>query len=295
MPTNRTKFAVDVPLDPDNFPSTDKTVIYDASEGSFALGAGGAGVVEVGPQSRINPFQTLPTFQYGTFARSNDSTESQISGSQAIALLTLGAEGTGTTGRQQEFRIYSGASDPEHPEDVFTFGTLLPFRIQNEGVYPPNGNGTTGDYNWHSINPVACSIEYVESVRLGSVNAGQQNILNIQTPQYIGSSSYRLNSNGIKNCLSRSFSSIKIDHTVTSIGSGITQHMTHTFVWTKNTSGHATCLVCNTVENAACPAGKVIVDPSRTTGSFDAEGGLNLNVYHYDIDDAYHVIRYKTL
>lgn len=45
MPTNRTKYAVDVLLNPESFPTEDKSVIWDNASGSFALGdaPGGGG------------------------------------------------------------------------------------------------------------------------------------------------------------------------------------------------------------------------------------------------------------
>jgi len=48
MPTNSTKYEVDVLLDPENFPTEDQVVIWDYSSGSFALtssfeGGGGSG------------------------------------------------------------------------------------------------------------------------------------------------------------------------------------------------------------------------------------------------------------
>tara|TARA_B100000900_G_C20593386_1_gene722416 strand:+ start:1266 stop:1778 length:513 start_codon:yes stop_codon:yes gene_type:complete len=45
MPSNSTKYAVDVLLNPESFPTSDQSVIWDTSEGSFALGdaPGGGG------------------------------------------------------------------------------------------------------------------------------------------------------------------------------------------------------------------------------------------------------------
>ena len=45
MPTNSTKYAVDVLLNPEDFPTEDKSVIWDNASGSFALGdaPGGGG------------------------------------------------------------------------------------------------------------------------------------------------------------------------------------------------------------------------------------------------------------
>ena len=45
MPTNSTKYAVDVLLNPESFPTEDKSVIWDNASGSFALGdaPGGGG------------------------------------------------------------------------------------------------------------------------------------------------------------------------------------------------------------------------------------------------------------
>lgn len=73
-----------------------------------------------------------------------------------------------------------------------------------------------------------------------------------------------------------------------------TQHqaMRTTLIW-DSSSGDS--LVSSTVEDVRYPEDKVIYDIKRVTGSFDSNGGLNFEIYQYDIDNVYYCLKYILL
>jgi hypothetical protein len=88
---------------------------------------------------------------------------------------------------------------------------------------------------------------------------------------------------------------MKIEHIAYITGSpAATQYMTHYFTWTKNSSLQATGLSVTTIENNRIPLNKAIVDPKTVTGSFDSNGNIELEAYHYS-PRAQHNFRYIVL
>jgi len=288
MPTNRTKYAVDVLLDPENFPTSDKSVIWDTSSGSFALGTssgGSAAEVEVGALSASAIATNIQPEYYQIFARSQDGTNTTISGSLGITATVLPAINGDTSGRFIDYRIDTGSTS----EDIISHTSRVPHRLEstdedspNETFYPPL-----------AIPPRATSYEHVQFYRTDTLSAGMLDITTIEVPQFFGSSS---NVALTTNTAETGYTALKIEHTATQIGStGRSQYCTHFVSWFKDNTGAVQDMYVSSIENARSPQNKYIIDPTRTSGSFDSGGDFHLHVYHFDVDYCYHVFRYMTL
>ena len=111
---------------------------------------------------------------------------------------------------------------------------------------------------------------------------------------YKGSGSYEAESSGTGK-IWENFTYARIEHTATSYDGGKTQQCTYHFTWNKIDNAGDTLpssLRCTAIENARSPVNGLIVDPSRTTGSFDNGNGLSIDVYHYNVDYAQHIFKY---
>ena len=124
--------------------------------------------------------------------------------------------------------------------------------------------------------------EHFQHINVGNINAGQQTITTLKIPEV--------------NNISSSFNYLKIMHVATMPDSNHrTQVMTTHAAWQTDTAGDAYALHFSTTEEVKSPLNMVIIDPSRTTGSFDIHGNINLSVYHYDVDNVTHKLRYTVI
>ncbi len=118
---------------------------------------------------------------------------------------------------------------------------------------------------------------------------------------YIGTGSYAYSTTGVgRPTVSSSYNYVKMEHLAFAINSTSrrrTQKCTHHFAWYRNQSSpyQALDLRVSSVEDVRTPDGKVIIDPFRTTGSFNQNGDLVLSIYHYDVDYTQHVIKYTLM
>ena len=166
MPSNRSKYTVNVLLDPENLPSEDKTVIYDSSENEFALGEGGGGSaneIEVGPITD-NTTLTIGEYQFGMFSRANDNSSTTVSGSDGVSLIAIGAN---NVVRQNEFRISGSANGGD--DGITSFGVIMPLRVQ--GFLE---SGETGNYPFEEYSTVPNYLEHVQIIRPGYISQGQR-------------------------------------------------------------------------------------------------------------------------
>tara|TARA_R110002153_G_scaffold49710_8_gene140134 strand:+ start:917 stop:1627 length:711 start_codon:yes stop_codon:yes gene_type:complete len=90
---------------------------------------------------------------------------------------------------------------------------------------------------------------------------------------------------------------IKVIHVATDKTSGATnsarsQVMTSHITWCSPNSGPSYGLEISTTEEVKSPLNQVIIDPTRTTGTFDANGNIVLSIYHYDVENANHRFKY---
>lgn len=281
MPSNSTKYAVDVLLNPEDFPSADKSVIWDTSSGSFALGNAPGGSGAVGESTGIAP---KGTNQFFVTSQVNDGTQTIVSGSDTFVFTSL-ALASNDLVRKVETRAQVG--NDTLPSVAFV--TTLPHRTQATTILNPNET----NYTWPRTTSVASSYEHIEVIRTGNVSSGQQTLMTLNVPGYKGSGSFLFEEENHN--ISGSFNYLKIEHMITAGGTTRTQECTHHFSWYRNASGNAEALRVNSIENIRSPINEVIIDPSKTTGSFSSDGGLVISIYHYNVDDAQHILKYLTI
>lgn len=293
MPSNRSKYTVNVLLNPESLPTVDKTVIYDSANKEFALGEGGgsANEIEVGP---IAPIGTVGDHQFGMFSRNNDNSSTTVSGSDGISLIGIS---DGSIIRQNEFRISGSANGGG--DDITSMGIVMPLRIQNK---KPEADGFF--FPFESVSTVANYLEHVQIIRVGSISQGQRSTFMTisldDVGNYIGTGSYTYAGSGVgRPVVSSSYNYVKMEHVAHTVY-GTTrraQKCTHHFLWYKDDASpyRAEDLRCTSVEDIRSPDGRVIIDPFRTTGSFNANGDLVLSIYHYDIDYCQHTIKYTLI
>jgi len=295
MPANRSKYTVNVLLDPESLPSEDKSVIYDNTNKEFVLGEGGgsANEIEVGPLTDQSGF-SVGDFQFGMFSRANDSSSTTVSGSKGVAIIAIGQS---TSVRQNEFRISGSASDGL--DDIKSFGVIMPLRVQ--GLQE---SGEDNNYPFEKYSTVPNYLEHVQIVRPGSINAGQDSTFMTisldDVGNYIGSGSYSYSATGVgRPVVSSSYNYIKVEHLAYKVGSSDarTQKCTHHFAWQRNNSSPyvAVDLKASSIEDVRSPEGRAIIDPFRTTGSFNSTGDFVLSVYLYNVDYAQHVVKYTLM
>jgi len=296
MPANKSKYTVNVLLDPENLPSEDKSVIYDNTNKEFVLGDGGgsANEIEVGPLSDDSSTLNIGDFQLGMFSRTNDNSSTTVSGSSGVAIIGIGSIGGDI--RQNEFRISGSANGGV--DDIKTFGVGMPLRIQG---FQESGEVT--NYEFEKYSTVPNYLEHVQIVRPGSISAGQDSTfmtisLN-DVGNYIGSGSYEYSLTGVgRPVVSSSYNYIKVEHLAYKIGTTArTQKCTHHFAWQRNASTpfSAADLRASSIEDVRSPEGRAIIDPFRTTGSFNSNGDFVLSVYLYNVDYAQHVVKYTLM
>lgn len=297
MPSNRSKYTVNVLLNPESLPTEDKTVIYDSTNKEFALGEGGgsANEIEVGPLSDYSGL-SVGQFQFGMFSRNNNSTNTTVSGSAGVSIIAIG-DSPGGSVRSNEFRVSGSANGGE--DDIKSMGIIMPLRIQN-----PQPQVDSFFYPFESVSTVANYLEHVQIIRVGATSQGQKSTFMTvsldDVGNYIGSGSYSADISGVgRPTVSGSYNYVKMEH-VAHTAYGTTrraQKCTHHFIWYNNylTPFQAEDLRCTSVEDIRSPDGRVIIDPFRTTGSFNADGDLVLSIYHYDVDYVQHTIKYTLI
>ena len=115
MPSNSTKYAVDVLLNPEDFPTEDKSVIWDNASGSFALGdapGGGGGTTITQVES-----QTAHIFILGYDTDSNQFTIPVDFSSTSILVGELSAR-VNDNSRFQTARIVVGWTQEQDPSNL---------------------------------------------------------------------------------------------------------------------------------------------------------------------------------
>lgn len=260
-------------------------------EASFIFKGGGGGGNPVVQQAR----QLTPagTDQYFTLSRVKDGTETVLSASAAFVHKSLG----GTLDTQSfELVVDTGSlttSDPGDPvKKNLALATKVPFRHQaSESLSPVQLN-----YEFPYTTPVAASTEHIIVTRSGALNAGQKtDFVTLHTYPYKGSGSYNLESLGYGKIWEQ-YSYARVEHLATSYDGEKTQQCTYHFTWLKKDNGGDTLpstLRCTSIENARSPINGLVIDPARTTGSFNTTTpGLNIDVYHYNVDYAQHIFKY---
>jgi len=123
--------------------------------------------------------------------------------------------------------------------------------------------------------------EHFQSINVGSIGAGQMDLTTLRIP-------------GV-NSISADFNYIKIMHMATDESDSRTQVMTTHAAWQRNAAGAISNVQFSTTEEVKTPLNEILIDPSRTTGSFDDEGNLILNVYHFDVNNTIHKLRYTVI
>lgn len=304
MPSNRSKYTVNVLLNPESLPSEDKNVFYSSANNRFELGivseSGGGGEaneLEVGPLSDYTGL-TTGEHQFGLFSRANDNSSTTVSGSDGIAVVAIA--GIESSVRQNEFRITTGSS-ANGEDDIKSVGIFMPLRVQNQTNLDP----ATSPFQYYKYSPVANYLEHVQVVREGSLNAGQitdfMTISLDDVGNYIGSSSYQVGTAGITvPTVSGSYNYVKIEHVAMNAYTSAarrTQKCTHHFAWTRDNSSPygALDLTVSSVEDVRAPQNRIIIDPFRTTGSFNENGDLVISIYHYNVDYCQHILKYTLM
>lgn len=259
-------------------------------EASIIFKGGGGGGNPVVQQAR--PITPAGTNQYFTLSRIKDGTETVLSASAAFVHKSIGdIEDT----QSFELVVETGSlttSDFGDPLNKnLALATKVPFRLQaSESLSPVQSN-----YEHPYTTPVAATVEHLIVTRSGALNAGQKiNFVTINMHPYKGSGSYEAESSGTGK-IWENFTYARIEHTATSYDGGKTQQCTYHFTWNKIDNAGDTLpssLRCTAIENARSPVNGLIVDPSRTTGSFDNGNGLSIDVYHYNVDYAQHIFKY---
>ena len=125
------------------------------------------------------------------------------------------------------------------------------------------------------------TFEHFQSINVGNISTNQQTLTTLIIP-------------GVSS-ISASFNYIKIMHMATDESDSRTQVMTAHAAWQRNSSGVVSGLEFSNTEEVKTPLNEVIIDPTRTTGTFDVDGNLILSVFHYNVDNAIHKLRYTVM
>lgn len=291
MASSDVKYHVKVPLDATDAPTTNQYVIWEQNSGSFVLT--GSNLVGALPTvDAVVGLTPLGTEQFSVFSRVIDGTETALSGSDTLVYTGVGSAVDGVV-RQSEIIVQSG-STVEDPGQFFV--TKVPHRMQSHPDLSPVQTGYT--YPGHS--PVGNVVEHLVITRSGNLNVGQKpdfiTITQVGTSNgedYIGSGSFRGDAN---NCVSGSYNYLKIEHTAFTLYATRMQQCTYHFGWYRNdTTKNAEDLRCSTIENVRTPNNQIIVDPARTTGSFNSSGDFVLSLYHFNVDYVQHVFKYTLM
>jgi len=123
--------------------------------------------------------------------------------------------------------------------------------------------------------------EHFQRINVGNISTDQQTLTTLIIP-------------GVSS-ISASFNYIKIMHMATDESDSRTQVMTAHAAWQRNSSGVVSGLEFSNTEEVKTPLNEVIIDPTRTTGTFDEDGNLILSVFHYNVDGAIHKLRYTVI
>ena len=125
------------------------------------------------------------------------------------------------------------------------------------------------------------TFEHFQHIDVGNIDIGQQTLTTLRIP-------------GV-NSISANFNYIKIMHMATDESDSRTQVMTTHAAWQRNSSGVVSGLEFSNTEEVKTPLKELIIDPTRTTGTFDVDGNLILEVFHYHVDNALHKLRYTVI
>ena len=158
---------------------------------------------------------------------------------------------------------------------------------QQSGSFTDAGSGTVNNiykYNW------------IQNSYLASPSLGQQDIITLKVPRTVlrDSDDYHF-------VFSSSFDYMRIHHTITTTPISPvarSQAFVHTVMWTRvgmQGAGVAEDLTFNTVEDVRFPVNGLLISPSATTGSFDADGNLVISVYHYVVAGCNHMFDFETI
>jgi len=294
MASTDVKYRVKVALDATSPPSSNEFVIWNSTDGNFSLtdGGGSANEIEVGPLTDYNTL-SVGEFQFGMFSRANDNSFTTVSGSDGVAIIAIGEASSVS---QNEFRISGSANSGG--DNIKSFGVVMPLRVQGF-----QESGEDGNYPFEEYSTVPNYLEHVQIIRPGSISAGQSSTFMTisldDVGNYIGSGSYSYASSGAgRPVVSSSYNYIKVEHLAYKIGtSPRTQKCTHHFAWQKSSSSPygALDLKASSIEDVRSPEGRAIIDPFRTTGSFNSSGDFVLSVYLYNVDYAQHVVKYTLM
>jgi hypothetical protein len=287
MASTDVKYRVKVALDATSPPSSNEFVIWNSTDGNFSLtGSNVGGGVIVGPPLGITP---VGTEQFFVFSQVQDGTETTLSGSDAFVY--KGIADSSDVIRETEIIAQSGSDgDP-----LQMFVTSVPHRHQSEIEEAPNSTF----YSYPGYSPVGNTVEHLIMTRSGDLSVGTKSsfITIYQNPLgtggYIGSSSFKQDENS---CISGSYNYLKIEHVAFTLNATRMQECTYHFGWYRdNSTKNALNLRCSAVENLRTPNNELIIDPQRTTGSFDGDGNFKLSLYHFSVDYVQHTFKYTLI
>ena len=157
--------------------------------------------------------------------------------------------------------------------------TMSTFSVQ--GATNITASGTVESNVFEIKSGSYSTYEHFHHVNVGNINTGQQTLTTLRIP-------------GVSS-ISANFNYIKIMHMATAESDSRTQVMTAHAAWQRNSSGVVSGLEFSNTEEVKTPLKELIIDPTRTTGSFDGNGNLDLSVYHYNVDNALHKLRYTVI
>lgn len=267
MAQQSSRYTVDVRLNPENgFPATDKSVIWDASSGSFEIGdAPGGGDPNIYEAVSVTNAGDSGKDQFTVLSQTNDGTASELSGSSDVVLSSYNINSNGR--KATEFRINSSSAN-------VALASYVPIRLHH------SDNGTENQMD---------SYEYVAYREYTPSAAGTLDLVDISIPAY--------NYGGVDPAIRSAYNAVKIEHSVVNETNRITQYLTVTMAWLEDSGNNFIGLQTTTIENNRVPNNKVIIDPRQCTGSFaSATSNLTYNVYHYNVSGvSKHKIRYTLL
>jgi len=263
---------------------------YEQQEGweaSFIFkgtAGGGGGSGDVG---EITPVSDGGTDQFILASQTIDGTQSVTSGSKSLTYRTL-VNASGADTRSLEILAQSGSGAGSNNETI-AFVTKIPHRTQATNLGDLNPNQS--NYDFPGTTPVASAYEHLLVTRSGALSAGQKSdFITISVPSYKGSGSFEGAS--ANDGISGSYNYVKLEHMATSKFNTRTQQCTHHFTWYRDSSNNAQDLRVTSVENVRSPVNELIIDPRKTTGSWDSDGNLVVSLYHYNVDYAQHIFKY---
>jgi hypothetical protein len=157
--------------------------------------------------------------------------------------------------------------------------TMSTFSVQ--GATNITASGTVESNVFEIKSGSYSTYEHFHHVNVGNINVGNMTLTTLKIP-------------GVSS-ISENFHYMKITHVATDASDSRTQVMTTHAAWQRNSANEVSNLKMTSTEEIKSPLNEVIIDPSRTTGSFDSNGNLNLSVYHYNVDNAFHKLTFTVI